>query len=138
MNNAFKPLWGLFLIIVLFVLVMSAARWSQGEEIVPWRDDYAAARAEAVANDKPLLVYFTAAWCRPCQRMKTTTWADQRVEAALRDYVPVKVDVDHQPAIANEYRVEAVPSFLILGPEGVTRATSGYHPPQDFLRWLEG
>jgi thiol:disulfide interchange protein len=136
MSNAFKPVWGLFLIIVLFVIVMAAARWSQAEEIVPWREDIAAASAEAETHGRPLMLYFTASWCPPCQRMRGTTWADASVEAALREYVPVRVDIDQHPGLANEFQIESVPSFVLIRPDGTVRATSGFQSAGEFLRWL--
>src|SRR3954469_22842085 len=94
MSNAFKPVWGLLLILAGVVAVVSVAKLRQPKEAVPWRTDFDAARREAAQTGKPLFVYFTASWCGPCQRMRSTTWADPQVDAALRAYVPVKVDVD--------------------------------------------
>ena len=39
-----------------------------------WRSDLTAALENAAAQDKPVLAYFTAEWCPPCQIMKREVW----------------------------------------------------------------
>jgi thiol:disulfide interchange protein len=107
------------------------------KEIVPWRTDFAAARQEARSAGKPVFAYFTAAWCGPCQSLKHTTWADKDVEAALRGYVPVKIDVDQNQELARQYNVRAVPSFAVLGGDGEPlKQVDGALPPEELLNWL--
>ena len=137
MNRSLRPVWGIFLIlcgVVAFSLTMKALR---PKEVVPWRTDFAAATNEARQSGKPVFAYFTAVWCGPCQSLKHTTWANKDVDAALRDYVPVKVDIDRNPDLATQYGVRAVPSFAVLADDGrPLRQTDGALPPGDFLRWL--
>ena len=97
----------------------------RAEERIPWRTDYVAATAEAKQTGKPLFLYFTASWCGPCQSLKATTWADAEIDAALRAYVPVKIDIDDHPDLAAEYRVQAVPTFIVVAQTGEKRQTSG-------------
>jgi thiol:disulfide interchange protein len=112
---------------------------TRAKEIVPWRTDLSAAREEAKRDSKPLLLYFTASWCGPCQEMKSQTWSDAGVETKLRNYVPVKIDIDADQAMAQEYRIDGIPAFVLLDREGnVAKATSGFMYPLQFLAWLEG
>jgi thiol:disulfide interchange protein len=107
------------------------------KELIPWRHDFAAAQQEAEQSNKPVFAYFTAAWCGPCQQMKRTTWADANVEQALRRYVPVKIDIDQNPALALRYGADAIPHLVILNPDGSSRWThSGYLSVTEFLTWL--
>lgn len=139
MKGNTKPIWGLFLILVGFIAVVSVVQWLRGDEIVPWRTDIAAAQAEAKQSNRPLLMYFTATWCGPCQSLRHTTWADPAVEEALRQYVPLKVDIDQHRDVAMDYHVEAVPHFVLLSPEGrPQRLASGAMDSADFLSWLKG
>ena len=138
-NSAFKPLWGLFAILLGVSAITVISKMTRAKEIVPWRTDLSAAREEAKRDAKPLLLYFTASWCTPCQEMKSQTWSDTSVEAKLRGYVPVKIDIDADQAMAQEYRIDGIPAFVLLDREGnVAKATSGFMYPLQFLAWLEG
>ena len=139
MNQALKPVWGLFFILLAVTAVSLLVRASRPDEIIPWRPSYAAALDEARAGNKRTLVYFTASWCGPCRNLKHTTWADKSVEAALREFVPVKVDVDADPETAQKYEVRAVPAYVVLDAEGaVKKSTDGALPPEQFVMWLKG
>ena len=138
MNRPLRPVWGIFAIlcaVVAFALVMKSLR---PEEVIPWRTDFAAAKDEARQSNKPVFAYFTAVWCGPCQSLKHTTWADQSVDAALRDYVPVKVDIDRNPDLAASYGISGIPAFAVLADDGrPLRQTDGALPPGEFLKWLK-
>ena len=137
MKSATRPVCGLFIILVCVIAISSASKLFGGKEMVPWRDDLAAAREEGRRDNKPVIAYFTAEWCGPCQSMKGTTWADRDVESALRAFVPVKIDIDGQPNLAHQYAIESVPTFVVLDGEGrVLKSTSGAMRSEQFLDWL--
>lgn len=137
MNRSLRPVWGVFLVLCVVVAISLTMKALRPKEIIPWRTDFAAAADEARQSRKPVFAYFTAVWCGPCQSLKHTTWADKDVDAALRDYVPVKVDIDRSPDLADRYGIRAVPSFAVLADDGrALRQTDGALPPREFLRWL--
>jgi thioredoxin 1 len=71
--------------------------------------------AELLKTPKPVLVDFTASWCGPCQ-MQAPILKD--LAAELGDRVKIlKIDVDKNPDLAKEQRVQSVPT-LILFQEG--------------------
>ena len=137
-NNPFKPVWGLFAILVVVAAISLISKATAREDKVPWRTDVPAAGLEAKQAGKPVLLYFTASWCGPCQQMRSATWGDPKVDAKLRSsYVPVKVDIDANRATALAYEIEAVPTMVLLDAEGnVARRTSGFLEPDEFLAWL--
>ncbi|MDQ3441670.1 MAG: thioredoxin family protein [Planctomycetota bacterium] len=139
MKASCRPFVVVFVVFAAVMTVVGVSRWMAPQEIVPWRGDFAAARAEAASSGKPLFAYFTADWCGPCYTLKSTTWADRDVEAALRAYVPVKVDVELNAPVALEYNAETLPRFAVLDADGkVVKWTDGYLDPEAFLAWLKG
>ncbi|KAM6542336.1 hypothetical protein CsatB_006783 [Cannabis sativa] len=65
-----------------------------------------------VNSDKPVLVDFYATWCGPCQFMVPVL---NEVSAELKDKIQVvKIDTEKYPSIANKYKIEALPTFIIF------------------------
>ena len=113
----------------------------QPKEVVAWGSDLGAAREQGKREGKPVLLYFTATWCGPCQAMKHTTFADRGVADLLASkYEAVKLDIDANQELAAAHHVESIPTFIVLGDDGVTemRRESGYMDEDDFARWLKG
>jgi len=122
---------------VFFVAVILP--WlTQPKEVIPWRTDFAAARQEARQANKPVFAYFTASWCGPCQHLKRTLWADPAAEAALRAYVPVKIDIDANPTLAQQYNVDGIPNLMVLNDDGgVRKQWTGALTTEAFSDWLK-
>ncbi len=65
-----------------------------------------------------IAVYFGAPWCGACKIMERSTLTDQAVKDALLRYRYLKVDVEADAEIATTYAVSAVPTVIILNPQG--------------------
>ncbi|MGC1272781.1 MAG: thioredoxin family protein [Planctomycetaceae bacterium] len=101
-----------------------------------WKSDFAAARAEAVRLDRPLLVHFYADWCGPCKRMdREVLHTPEFVARASRRVVAVKIDVERHRDVAERYGVDSLPTDLFLAPDGrVLGMMNGYRPKDDYFR----
>ena len=102
-----------------------------------WSTNLAEMLKTAREKKQPVLLDFSATWCGPCKRMEQTTLQDQAVLQQLDRFAKVSIDLDENHALAQQHRVEAVPTFLILSADGeeVLRGT-GYMKPDQFVRWL--
>lgn len=101
-----------------------------------WRSDFAAAQAEAVRLDKPLLVHFYADWCGPCKRMdREVLHSPEFLARANRQVIAVKIDIEQHRGVAERYGVQSLPTDLFLAPDGrVLGMMNGYRPKDDYLR----
>lgn len=67
---------------------------------------------QIIDGDKPVLVDFYATWCGPCKTMSPVVEAiGKEVQGSAR---VLKIDVDRNQAIAAQYGIQAVPTFIIF------------------------
>ncbi|GAB3683370.1 DUF255 domain-containing protein [Salinarchaeum chitinilyticum] len=99
--------------------------WPPGGHVEwrPWGQDAFDAAADA---EQPVLLSLTATWSEECRRMDAETYGEPRVAAAIDDgFVPVRVDVDRHPRVANRYAMGGVPSTAFLTPDGEVLNAAG-------------
>lgn len=70
---------------------------------------HAAVLLAASFSGETVLIDFGADWCGPCRQMEPVV---QRLAAA--GYPVRKVNVDHEPALAAQFRVQSYPSFVLV------------------------
>ena len=66
-------------------------------------------KEEVLEAEKPVLVDFWATWCGPCRRQAPIV-----EELAGEGFAVGKVDVDAQPALAQQYRIMSIPTLLVF------------------------
>ena len=67
---------------------------------------------EMIQSPKPVLVDFYAEWCGPCKIMKPRLLdvAERMGEKAK----VVEIDIDREKELAERYRIQSVPTFIIF------------------------
>ena len=109
--------YGVFLFVVLFspngLLANDFYGWHHGAS------GYSDAIQEAEYEEKPLIIYFHAEWCKWCKKMNDNYLASYEVEDFLRNIPKVEINPEKgadENALANKYNVTGYPSFLVSVP----------------------
>jgi thioredoxin 1 len=90
---------------------------------------------ELINGDTPVLVDFFAEWCGPCKMMPPIL---KEVKDKLGDNVRViKIDVDKNPQVAQQYRVQAVPTMIIFKSGKILWRNAGVTPVQQIMSQLQ-
>ena len=97
---------------------------------IAWREgDVDDAFAEAKESQKPVLLYWGAKWCPPCNMMKQTLFKDAGFIAETRNFVPVYLDGDAKGAQlwGEKFGIQGYPTVIVLRPDHseVTRLSGG-------------
>jgi hypothetical protein len=96
----------------------------EGKGSVAWRDDVAAARIDALKQNKPLIVRFLASWDRADYDLDHGAFADKGVRDLLtQDWICARVDMTDEDAdapkkIAAQYKVVGLPAIILFDGNG--------------------
>lgn len=65
---------------------------------------------QMILEDKPILVDFWAPWCGYCRRIAP---ALDKLAQQREDVIIAKVNIDDEPLLAREERIEVIPTMLL-------------------------
>jgi thiol:disulfide interchange protein DsbD len=105
---------------------------------INWFTDLQPALAKAKETGQPIMIDFYADWCGPCKMLDAQTYSDDRVAAASTNLVMVRIDVDRNQLLSSQYRVQAIPTIVVLNSDGTEmNREQGFMPVGPMLKMME-
>lgn len=102
----------------IFVLLLSFLNAAAQEDQIVWEKDLKKARALARETSRPLMLDFTADWCKPCKMMDAQFWVLPEVIEAVKPFIAVKINFDDDKNAVYKYQVAAIPFVVFTDPLG--------------------
>ncbi len=88
-------------------------------ESIAWLDWGADTFTRAAKEQKPILLFIGAAWCRWTAEMDRFSYRDPRVVRLVADrFLPVRVDAERRPDVGLRYTLDGWPTTAFLTPDG--------------------
>lgn len=109
-----------FIAVSLFVLFVGSSVFAHdaAADGVEWQKDYETARTLAQQSGKPMLIDFSADWCKPCQEMAKTFWPRPQIVALTRKFVCVSLNFDKNRSEVSRFKVDRIPAVVFTDPWG--------------------
>lgn len=101
-------------------------------EVVITKENF---KKEVLESKLPVLVDFFATWCGPCKMLAPTV--AEFAKENLGKIVVAKCDIDQCPELADEYRIQVVPTLIAFKNGEPVNATKGLCSKKQLLALFE-
>lgn len=104
-------------------------------QVISWLKSAEQAALQAEKTGKPILIYVRSATCHYCDKLQNDVWADpQAAEYVQRNYIPLKLSKELNPASVQSLKVKGYPTTLVFSAKReFVGKVEGYLPPAAFF-----
>jgi thioredoxin-like negative regulator of GroEL len=102
------------------ILVLALLALAQVASAVEFTGTYAEVKAQAVSQNKPILIDFFAEWCGPCKQFAAAVSSNAEIQKALEPIILYRVDSEKGAGkdLAKEFNIRAYPTFILVNKDG--------------------
>ena len=90
---------------------------------------------EVLNSSVPVLVDFWATWCGPCRMLGPVI--EEIANESGDAYKVGKVNVDEQPYLASQYRIDVIPTVMVFKAGQIAASSVGVQPKEQLLAMLK-
>jgi len=137
--------------VILICLIIGGCRKGQPESNssavagIQWMTNHDQALSTAKESKKPLMIEFTADWCRHCRRLEDTTFTHIDVIKKASSFIPLQIDIDKYQDIAKSYNANAgkyggvgVPNILFMTDQKKKlKHIIGFRKPEELIAVMD-
>jgi HEAT repeat protein/thiol-disulfide isomerase/thioredoxin len=103
-----------------------------------FHSSFKSASDAAAADQSLVLLVFSAEWCGPCKLLKSQTLDAPEFLALDAPLHVADVDIDANQKMARDFEVEAVPTLVLVTPDGkIIERQTGFMKVAELLAWLK-
>ncbi len=105
---------------ILFAMIAVGLFGHSVEAAPVFEDSFQEASEKAKAENKPLIVIFSASWCPPCQQMKRVVYPSAEIQPFHDEFVWAYLDADQEEnrSLMMRYGVQGIPHIALHDPTG--------------------
>ncbi|MDD6478443.1 MAG: thioredoxin [Oscillospiraceae bacterium] len=90
--------------------------------------------AEVINSEKTVLIDFWATWCGPCRMIAPIV---EQIAEENEDIKVGKINVDEEPELASAFRIESIPTLIVVKNGEVVNMAVGYKQKDEILALLK-
>ena len=87
------------------------------------------------SREVPVVVDFWAEWCGPCRTL--TPLLERLIEDRKGEVLLAKVNTDQQPALAQQFRIDSLPTVVAFRAGRAVADFVGVYPEAELIRFLD-